>query len=143
MRFMVLLKSDADSEAGKMPPPEYMERMHEFNAELAKAGLLETAEGLLPSSKGARVRFSRGGKRTITDGPFAEAKELVAGFWIWRVKTKEEALEWVKRIPMPSPDYEDVVELRQLFDAEDPDSACAPELREWQARLRREIEAQR
>jgi hypothetical protein len=139
---MVLLKADKDSEAGKMPPADHLAEMHEFNAELAKAGLLQAAEGLQASSKGARVHIARGGKRTVVDGPFTEAKELVAGFWIWRVKSKEEAIEWVKRIPMP-PDYETVIEIRQVFDAEDFDSGCTYELKEQEARLRREIEANR
>jgi len=144
MRFMVIVKADEDSEAGKMPPADYLAKMHEFNAELAKAGLLQAAEGLQASAKGARVHFSRGGKRTAVDGPFTETKELVAGFWIWRVKSKAEAIEWVKRIPMPSPDHEAVIEIRQVFDAEDFESGgCMPELKEQEARLRREIEANR
>jgi len=114
MRFMVLVKANKDSEAGVMPSVQMLTEMGKFNEELAKAGVLLAADGLHPTSKGARVRFS-GGKRTVTDGPFAETKELVAGFWIWQVKSKQEAIEWLKRAP-----FEDTeVEIRQIFEAED------------------------
>jgi hypothetical protein len=117
MRFMVMVKASRDSEAGKMPTRELLEAMGKFNEELAKAGILLAGEGLQPSSKGARVRFS-GAKRTVVDGPFTETKELVAGFWLWRVKSKEEAIEWVKRCPNPMP-TDSEIEIRQLFEAED------------------------
>jgi hypothetical protein len=117
MRFMVMVKASKDSEAGKMPTRELLEAMGKFNEELAKAGILLAGEGLQPSSKGARVRFS-GSKRTVVDGPFAETKELVAGFWLWQVKSKAEAIEWVKRCPNPMP-TDSEIEIRQLFEAED------------------------
>ena len=117
MRFMVMVKASKDSEAGKMPTPELLAAMGKFNEELAKAGILLAGEGLQPSSKGARVRFS-GSKRTVVDGPFAETKELVAGFWLWQVKSKAEAIEWVKRCPNPMP-TDSEIEIRQLFEAED------------------------
>jgi hypothetical protein len=114
MRFMILVKANKDSEAGVMPSKELLTEMGKFNEELAKAGVLLAADGLHPTSKGARVRFS-GGKRTVIDGPFAETKELIAGFWIWQVKSKQEAIDWLKRAP-----FEDTeVEIRQVFEAED------------------------
>jgi hypothetical protein len=117
MRFMVLVKASKDSEAGVMPSQELLTQMGKFNEELAKAGVLLAGEGLHPSSKGARVKFS-GSKRTVIDGPFAETKELIAGFWLWQVKSKEEAIDWVKRCPNPhSEDCE--IEIRQIFEAED------------------------
>ena len=134
MRFMVLVKASKDSEAGVMPSRQLLTEMGKFNEELAKAGVLLAGEGLHPSSKGARVRFS-GSKRTVIDGPFAETKELVAGFWIWQVNSKEEAIEWVKRCPNPhNEDCE--VEIRQIFAAEDFGAALTPELREQEERLR-------
>jgi hypothetical protein len=134
MRFMVLVKASKDSEAGVMPSRQLLTEMGKFNEELAKAGVLLAGEGLHPSSKGARVRFS-GSKRTVIDGPFAETKELIAGFWIWQVKSKEEAIEWVKRCPNPhNEDCE--VEIRQIFEAEDFGAALSPELREQEERLR-------
>jgi hypothetical protein len=126
MRFMVLVKSDESSEAGVMPSKELLTRMGKYNEELAKAGVMLAGEGLHPSSKGARVRFS-GDKRTVTDGPFAETKELVGGFWLWQVKSKEEAIEWLKRAPF---DGGTEVELRQVFEAEDFGEEFTPELRE-------------
>ena len=117
MRFIVMVKATKDSEAGKMPSRELFEAMGKYNEELAKAGILLAGEGLQPSSKGARVRFS-GKKRTVVDGPFTETKELVAGFWLWKVKSKEEAIEWVKRCPNPMP-TDSEIEIRQLFEAED------------------------
>jgi hypothetical protein len=117
MRFMVIVKANKDSEAGKMPSKEMLMAMGKFNEELAKAGVLLAAEGLQASSKGARVRFS-GEKRTVTDGPFAETKELTAGYWMWQVKSKEEAIEWVKRCPN-SHEGKSEIEIRQVFEMED------------------------
>lgn len=126
MRFMVLVKADENSEAGVMPSKDILTQMGQYNEELAKAGVMLAGEGLHPSSKGARVRFS-GDKRTVTDGPFAETKELVAGFWLWQVKSREEAIEWLKRAPF---DGGTEVELRQVFEAEDFGEEFTPELRE-------------
>ena len=134
MRFMVIVKANKDTEAGVMPTSELLTEMGKFNEELVKAGVMLAGEGLHPSSKGARVRFS-GGKRTVIDGPFAETKELIAGFWIWQVKSKDEAIEWVKRCP--NPDGTDVeIEIRQVFEAEDFGAEFTPELREQEERLR-------
>jgi hypothetical protein len=131
MRVMVLVKADKNSEAGVLPTKELLAEMGKFNEELVKAGVLLAAEGLQASSKGARVKFS-GGKRTVIDGPFAESKELIAGFWIWQVKSKEEAIEWLKRAP-----FEDTeVEIRQVFEAEDFGPEFTPELREQEDRVR-------
>ena len=137
MRFMILVKATKDSEAGVMPSKEILTEMGKFNEELAKAGMLLAGEGLQPSSKGTRVKFS-GGRRTVIDGPFAETKELIAGFWIWQVKSKEEAIEWLKRAPFE----ETEVEIRQIFEAEDFGAEFTPELREQEDRLRAEIAAQ-
>ena len=126
MRFMVLVKANEDSEAGVMPTTEMLTAMGKYNEELAKAGVMLAGEGLHPSSKGARVRFS-GSKRTVIDGPFAETKELIAGFWLWQVKSKEEAIEWLKRAPF---DGGTEIELRQVFEAEDFGDEFTPELRE-------------
>ena len=135
MRFMILVKASKDSEAGVMPSQQLLTDMGKFNEELAKAGVLLAAEGLQASSKGARVKFS-GGQTIVTDGPFAETKELVAGFWIWQVKSKEEAIEWLKRAP-----FEDTeVEIRQLFEAEDFGAEFTPELREQEERVRADTE---
>ena len=128
MRFMVIVKATKDSEAGVLPSEELLTAMGKYNEELAKAGILLAGEGLQPSSKGARVRFS-GPKRTVVDGPFAETKELIAGFWIWKVKSKEEAIEWVKRCPNPMPGDSEI-EIRQLFEAEDFGEQFTPELKE-------------
>ena len=136
MRFMVLVKANKDSEAGVLPDKKILTEMGKFNDELVKAGVMLAGEGLQPSSKGARVKFS-GGKRAVTDGPFAETKELVAGFWLWQVKSKEEAIEWLKRAPFE----ETEVEIRQVFEAEDFGAELTPELREQEARLRAQIEA--
>ncbi|QRO00172.1 YciI family protein [Archangium violaceum] len=134
MRFMVLMKADKDTEAGVLPSEELLTAMGKYNEELVKAGVLLAGEGLHPSSKGARVRFS-GGKRTVIDGPFAETKELVAGFWLWQVKSREEAIEWVKRCPNPGEgDVE--IEIRQVFEPDDFGPALTPELREAEERLR-------
>lgn len=135
MRFMILVKASADSEAGIMPSEELLTAMGNFNEELTKAGILVAADGLHPSSKGARVRFS-GDKRTVTDGPFIETKELVAGYWIWDVKSKEEAIEWVKRCPNPMPGIDSDIEIRQIFSAEDFGAEFTPELREQEERIR-------
>src|SRR5262245_33700920 len=135
MRFMVIVKATRDSEAGVMPSEKLLAEMGKFNEELAKAGVMLAGEGLHPSSKGFRVRFS-GGKRTVIDGPFAEAKELVAGFWLWQVRSREEALEWVRRCPNPH-DEECEIEVRQVFEAEDFGEAFTPELREQEERVRR------
>src|SRR6185436_10737096 len=129
-----------DSEAGKMPSDQLLADMGKFNDELIKAGVMLAGEGLQPSSKGARVRFS-GSKRTVIDGPFAETKELIAGFWIWQCKSKAEAIEWLKRCPNPTGD-ESEVELRQVFEAEDFGENLTPELREREQRLRRQAENQ-
>ena len=131
MRFMVLVKANKDSEAGKMPSAKVLTEMGKFNEELVKAGVMLAAEGLHPSSKGARVRFS-GDKRTVTDGPFAETKELIAGFWIWQVKSKAAAIERLKRAPFD----ETEVEIRQVFEAEDFGAEFTPELRQQEERLR-------
>jgi hypothetical protein len=118
MRFMIIVKATKDSEAGVMPSEQLLADMGKYNEELAKAGVLLAAEGLQPSSKGARVKFS-GAKRIVTDGPFTETKELIAGFWLWQVKSKEEAIEWVKRCPNPHPGVESEIEIRQVFELED------------------------
>ena len=131
MRFMVIVKANKDSEAGVLPDEKILTAMGKFNEELAKAGVMLEGEGLQPSSKGARVKFS-GGKRTVTDGPFAETKELVAGYWLWQVRTKEEAIEWLKRAPFD----ETEVEIRQVFEAEDFGAEFTPELREQEERIR-------
>jgi hypothetical protein len=138
MRFMVIVKADKTSEAGVLPSHELLAEMGKFNEELAKAGVLLAAEGLQPSSKGARVRFS-GKKRTVIDGPFSETKELIAGFWLWQVRSKEEAIEWVKRAPNPFPGTEAEIEIRQVFEAEDFGPEFTPELREQEERLRKQV----
>ena len=135
MRFMIMVKASKDSEAGKMPSEELLAAMGKYNEELVKAGIMLAGEGLHPSSKGARVRFV-GNKRIVTDGPFAETKELVAGYWLWQVKSKEEAIEWVKRCPNPMPGTEAEIEIRQVFEAEDFGAEFTPELREQEERLR-------
>jgi len=139
MRFMVIVKADKSSEAGALPDEKLLTEMGKYNEELAKAGVLLAGEGLHPSSKGARVRFS-GSKRTVIDGPFAETKELIAGFWLWQVKSKQEAIEWVKRCPNPMPGTESEVEIRQVFEADDFGEAFTPELREQEERLRAQAE---
>jgi len=136
---MIMVRATKDSEEGMLPDQKLLADMGKFNEELAKAGVLLAAEGLQPSSKGARVRFS-GEKRTVIDGPFAEAKELIAGFWLFQVKSKEEAIEWVKRSPNPFPGRESDIEIRQLFEAEDFGEAFPPELREQEDRLRAQSE---
>ena len=138
MRFMIMIKADKNTEAGVMPDEKLLADMGNFNEELVKAGIMLAGEGLHPSSKGARVKFS-GTKRTVIDGPFAETKELIAGFWLWQVKSKEEAIEWVKRCPNPLPG-ESEIEIRQVFEAEDFGPEFTPELREQEDRLRAEME---
>ena len=140
MRFMVMVKANEESEAGVMPSEELLTAMGKYNEELVKAGVMLAGEGLQPSSKGARVRFS-GDKRTVIDGPFAETKELIAGFWLIQVRSKEEAIEWVKRIPNPTGE-EGEVEIRQVFEAEDFGPEFTAELREQEARLRAQAAAQ-
>jgi hypothetical protein len=142
MRFMVIVKANEESEAGVLPSRELLAEMGKFNEELAKAGVMLAGEGLQPSSKGVRVRFS-GNKRTVIDGPFAETKELVAGFWLWQVRSKEEAIEWLKRAPNPSPGKESEVEIRQVFEAEDFGPEFTPELREQEERVRRQVARKR
>jgi hypothetical protein len=134
MRVMVLVKADKDTEAGVLPREELLAEMGKYNEELAKAGILLGGEGLHPSSKGVRVKFS-GEKRTVVDGPFAETKELIAGFWLWQVKSMEEAIEWVKRCPNPT-GAESVIEIRQVFEADDFGDEFTPELREQEERVR-------
>lgn len=135
MRFMILVKATEDSEAGVLPDKQMLIEMGKFNEELVKAGVMLAGEGLQPSSKGARVRFS-GEQRTVIDGPFAETKELIAGFWLWQVKSKEEAIGWLKRAPFK----EGEVEIRQVFEAEDFGAEFTPELREQEERLRTQSE---
>ncbi|WLI10060.1 MULTISPECIES: YciI family protein [Pseudomonas] len=135
MRFMIIVKASPDSEAGVMPSEELMTAMGNFNEELAKAGILIDCDGLQPSSKGARVRFS-GDQRTVIDGPFAATKELIAGYWLWQVKSKDEAIEWVKRCPNPMPGTEAEIEIRQVYEAEDFGAEFTPQLREQEERVR-------
>jgi hypothetical protein len=134
VRFMILIKADKNTEAGATPDEKLLTEMGKFNEELVKAGVMLAGEGLHPSSKGARVKFS-GAKRTVIDGPFAETKELVAGFWLWQVKSKEEAIEWVKRCPNPT-GQEAEIEIRQVFESDDFGAEFTPELREQEERLR-------
>jgi len=142
MRFMIIVKATKDSEAGVMPSEQLLTEMGKYNEELAKAGVLLAGEGLQPSSKGARVKFS-GSKRTVTDGPFAETKELIAGFWLWKVKSKEDAIEWVKRCPNPMPGEVSEIEIRQVFEAEEFGEEFTPELRKQEERLRAKSEQQK
>ena len=139
MRVIVLVKASKESEAGLMPTTEVLESMGRFNEELVKAGIMLAGEGLQPSSKGARVRFS-GEKRSVIDGPFTETKELVAGFWLWQVRSMEEAIEWVKRCPNPMPGDSEI-EIRQVFEAEDFGAEFTPELREAEERMRAQVAA--
>ena len=141
MRFMIIVKATKDSEAGVMPDEKLLAAMGRYNEELAKAGVLLAGDGLHPSSKGARVRFS-GAKRSVIDGPFAETKELIAGFWMWQVKSKEEAIEWVKRCPNPMKG-ESEIEIRQVFEAEDFGAEFTPELREQEERVRAQVAAKK
>src|SRR5437867_5964203 len=138
MRFLIIVKATKDSEAGVMPSEQLLSEMGKFNEELVKAGVMLAGEGLQPSSKGARVRFS-GVKRTVIDGPFAETKELVAGFWLWKCKSLQEAIDWVKRCPNPMPG-ESEIEIRQVFETEDFGATLTPELKEQEERLRKKTE---
>ena len=143
MRFMVIVKATTDSEAGVMPSKQLLTEMGTFNEELVKAGVLLAGDGLHPTSKGARVQFS-GNKRMVIDGPFAETKELIAGYWVWQVKSKEEAIAWVKRCPNPAGDgKESEIEIRQLFEAEDFGAEFTPELREQEARIRAQTDGKK
>ena len=136
MKFMVIVKANKDSEAGKLPDASAFEEMNKFNEELVKAGVMLAGEGLHPSSKGARIRFDGPSKRTVIDGPFSETKELIAGFWLWQVKSMEEAVEWLKRAP-----FEDgEVEIRRIFETDDFGTELTPELREQEDRLRAQVE---
>ena len=139
MRFMIIVKADKDSEAGVLPSTELLAEMGKYNEELVKAGVMLAGEGLHPSSKAKRIKFS-GGKQTITDGPFTETKELVAGFWLWQVRSMEEAVEWLKRSPF---DGGAEVEIRPVFEAEDFGAEFTPELREQEERLRKEVAAKK
>jgi hypothetical protein len=139
MRVMVVIKANKDTEAGAMPDEGLLIEMGKFNEELVKAGMMLAMEGLHPSSKGARVKFS-GAKRTVIDGPFTEAKELIAGYWLWQVKSMDEAIEWVKRCPNPT-GVESEIEIRQLFEAEDFGTEYTPELREQEKRLLAQVAA--
>jgi hypothetical protein len=141
MRFMILIKANKDTEAGVLPSEQLLTEMGKFNEELVKAGVMLAGEGLQPSSKGARVKFS-GSKRTVIDGPFTEVKELIAGFWLIDVKSKEEAIEWVKRVPNPTGE-ESEIEIRQVFEAEDFGEVLTPELREQEEQLRAQIAQKR
>jgi hypothetical protein len=141
MRVMVIVKATKDSEAGVMPSQELLTEMGKYNEELVKAGVMLAGEGLHPSSKGKRVRFA-GKSRSVIDGPFAETKELIAGFWLWQVKSMDEAVEWLKRCPNPMPG-ESEIEIRPVFEAEDFGAEFTPELREQEDRLRAEIEKQK
>ena len=138
MRFMVIVKASKESEAGVMPSEKLLAEMGKFNEELANAGVMLAGEGLQASSKGARVKFS-GSKRTVIDGPFAETKELIAGFWIWQVKSKQEAIDWVKRCPNPH-NEDSEIEIRQIFEAEDFGPALTPEIREQEERMRAHLD---
>jgi hypothetical protein len=141
MRFMIIVKATRDSEAGVMPSTELMAAMGRFNEELVKAGVMLAGEGLQPTSKGARVRFS-GDERTVVNGPFPLSSDLIAGFWLWQVKSRDEAIEWVKRCPNPhNEDCE--IEIRQIFEAEDFGAGLTPELREQEERLRAQVAARR
>jgi hypothetical protein len=140
MRCMVIIKATKDSEAGVLPDEKLLTEMGQFNEELVKAGVMLAGEGLHPSSKAKRVRFSTDGKQTVIDGPFSETKELIAGFWLWQVKSMDEALEWLKRCPNPN-NEEGEIEIRPVFEMEDFGAEFTPELREQEERLRAEIEA--
>jgi hypothetical protein len=137
MRFMVIVKADKRSEAGELPDQKLLAEMGRYNEELVKAGVMLAGEGLQPSAKGARVRFS-GSNRTVIDGPFSETKELIAGFWLFQVKSKEEAIEWVKRAPNPFPGTESEIEIRQVFEADDFGAEFTPELRQQEERVSRQ-----
>jgi len=143
MRFMVMVKATKDSEAGVMPDQKLLEEMGRFNEELVNAGVMQAGEGLQPSRKGARVKFSKDNKRSVVDGPFTETKELVAGFWVWKCKSLDEAIAWAKRSPSPFPGQECEIEVRQIFEAEDFGPELTPEERAREERLRVKAEANR
>jgi hypothetical protein len=140
MRFMVLVPGSPETERGEMPSTEMLEAMTKYNEELAKAGVMLAGEGLHPTSKGARVRFEGGGRRTVIDGPFTEAKEIVAGYWIWECASRDEAIEWLKRAPF---DAGTEIELRQVFELDDFDEQLTPELREANERLDQQLRAEK
>jgi hypothetical protein len=142
MRVMVIVKASKESEAGVLPDTEILTKMGKYNEELVKAGIMLAGEGLQPTSKGKRVRFS-GDRRTVIDGPFTETKELIAGYWMWQVRSMEEAVEWVKRCPNPMPGTEAEIEIRPVFEAEDFGPEFTPELREQEDHLRAQIDARR
>jgi len=142
MRVMVMIKATKNSEAGVLPSEELLREMGKFNEELVKAGVMLAGEGLHPSRKGKRVRFS-GGKKIVSDGPFAQTKDVVAGFWIWKVKSMDEAIEWIKRCPDPMPGEEAEIEIRPIFETEDFGKELTPELRAQEERLRSEVGRQR
>jgi hypothetical protein len=142
MRVMVIIKANKESEAGVLPDEKFLTEMGQYNEELVKAGVMLAGEGLHPSSKARRVRFS-GGKVSVIDGPFAETKELIAGFWMWQVKSMDEAVEWLKRCPSPADAPDGEIEIRQVFEMEDFGAEFTPELREQEQRLRAEIENQK
>jgi hypothetical protein len=142
MRFIAMVRATKASESGELPSTEALAEMGKYNEELVKAGVMLAGEGLQPSSKGARVRFT-GSKRTVVDGPFSETKELIAGFWILQCKSREEAVEWIKRCPNPFPDGESEIEIRQVYEAEDFGAEFTPELREQEDRLRAEMAGKR
>jgi hypothetical protein len=142
MRFMIIVKANKDSEAGQLPSQQLLADMGKYNEQLVQAGIMQAGEGLQPSSKGARVRWSSG-KQTVIDGPFAETKELIAGFWLWKCKSKQEAIDWVKRCPAPmGPGKGAEIEIRQIFEAEDFGAEFTPELREQEDRIRQQIAKQ-
>jgi hypothetical protein len=138
MRFLIIIKATKDSEAGVMPSEQLLSEMGKFNEELVQAGVMLAGEGLHPSSRGARVKFS-GNQRTVMDGPFAETKELIAGYWLWQCRSKEDAINWVKRCPNPMPGEDSEIEIRQVFEAEDFGAEFTPELRAQEERLRAQI----
>jgi hypothetical protein len=140
MRFMVIVKASKDSEAGKLPAPEMLEAMGKYNEELVKAGVMLSGDGLQASSKGARVRFS-GDKRSVIDGPFAETKELVGGFWMWKCNSLAEAIEWARKCPNPHPGEESELEIRQVFEFEDFDTQMTPEIREQHEGVSKQVKA--
>ena len=142
MRFMVMVKATKDSEAGVMPSEKLLAEMGKYNEELVKAGVMLAGEGLQPSSKGKRVKFS-GEKRAVVDGPFTETKELIAGFWLWQVRSMEEAIEWIKRCPNPFEEGESEIEIRQVFEADDFGAEFTPELRAQEERLRKQVSAKK
>jgi hypothetical protein len=141
MRFIAMVKATKTSEAGTMPDRKLLEDMTRFNEELVNAGVMQAGEGLQPSSKGARIKFSKDNKRTVVDGPFAETKELVAGFWIWKCKSRDEAIAWAKKSPSPFPGEECEIEIRQIFEAEDFGAELTPEARAKEEKLRVKAES--